>query len=285
MTGAFIPGTGQEEYNKGLVKFNSSAEPRATIQNLIEKIQSAEKNLERIKTNLVRGDYTGEAKKEILAKQEEVIKNLYNDFDKVARKKTTSPGHPEGEQLRYLALEEGSPENIAYDQAKQEYDSIGAARTSQGQDRSIDITSSIDQTMAPEKEISGKYTSKTKGPTLLKKSSKAGFEQSLETSRSKPWIDFGLSINPQYGKYSKRELDKRLKKFGDYTGSGYTPYGLDYGIIKSGPRTGKYDEDLGYKELSNYIDKYEANQKIADAGGISKLAKGGLAGLMKKYYD
>ena len=82
-----------------------------------------------------------------------------------------------------------------------------------------------------------------------------------------------------------REIDKRLKKYGDYTGSGYTPYGHDYGIIKSGPRTGKYDEDLGYKELSNYIDKYEANQKIADAGGVANMATGGLANLMKKYYD
>ena len=37
LTGAFIPGTSQEEYNKGLVKFDSSARPMATIQNLIER--------------------------------------------------------------------------------------------------------------------------------------------------------------------------------------------------------------------------------------------------------
>jgi len=249
LTGAFMEGTGEEEYHKGLTKFDSSAEPHGTAIDLIDKIQSAEKNLERIKTNLVRGDYTGEAKIKQIADQEEVIKNLYNDFNKVARKKTTSPGHPEGEQTRYLALEEGSPERIAYDQAKQEYDSIGEAKA------------------------------------LLKKSSKAGFEQSLESSRAKPWIDFGLLKNPQYGKFSKRELDKRLKQIGDYAGSGYTPYGLDYGTIKSGPRTGKYDEDLGYRELSNFISEFEANEKIADAGGVANMATGGLAGLMKKYYD
>ena len=249
ITGAFVQGTGQEEYHKGLFAKDSSAEPRGTAIDLIDKIQSAEKNLERIKTNLVRGDYTGEAKIKQIADQEEVIKNLYNDFNKVARKKTTSPGHPEGEQTRYLALEEGSPERIAYDQAKLEYDSGRESKA------------------------------------LIKKSSKAGFEQSLESSRAKPWIDFGLSINPQYGKYSKRELDKRLKQFGDYSGSGYTPYGLGYGTIKSGPQTGKYDENLGYREVSNIMSKFEANEKIADAGGIANMATGGLAGLMKKYYD
>ena len=280
LTGAFIPGTGQEEYNKGLVKFDSRAKPMATIQNLIEKIESEEKNLERIKTNLVRGDYTGEAKKEILAKQEEVIKNLYNDFDKVARKKTTSPGHPEGEQIRYLALEEGSPERVAHAQAKQEYDSIGAARTSQGQDRGIDITSSIDQTMAPEKEILGKYTSEAKGPTLLKRTSKTGFEESLKSSRAEPWIDFSLLKNPQYGKYSKRELDQRLKVFGDYMGYGWTPYGHGYGMQQMKPGIGdmKYNKDLGYRQIAEIMADSESRDRIAEAGGISKLAGGGMVG-------
>ena len=252
----------------------------ATIQNLIEKIESEEKNLERIKTNLVRGDYTGEAKKEILAKQEEVIKNLYNDFDKVARKKTTSPGHPEGEQIRYLALEEGSPERVAHAQAKQEYDSIGAARTSQGQDRGIDITSSIDQTMAPEKEILGKYTSAAKGPTLLKRTSKTGFEESLKSSRAEPWIDFSLLKNPQYGKYSKRELDQRLKVFGDYMGYGWTPYGHGYGMQQMKPGIGdmKYNKDLGYRQIAEIMADSESRDRIAEAGGISKLAGGGMVG-------
>jgi len=277
LTGAFIPGTGQEEYHKGLVKFDSRAKPMATIQNLIEKIESEEKNLERMKTNLVRGDYTGEAKKEILAKQEEVIKNLYNDIDKVARK----DAGPRGENVRYLALEEGSPEKVAYDQAKQEYDSIGAARTSQGQDRGIDITSSIDQTMAPEKEILGKYTSEAKGPTLLKRKSKHGFKESLKTSRAEPWIDFGLSINPQYGKYSKREIDERLKQFGDYYGYGWTPYGLNYGMQQMQPGIRddmRYNKDLGYEEVADAMMKNEAWENLSK--GAPNMASGGRAGYM-----
>ena len=223
-----------------------------------------------MKTNLVRGDYSGEAKKEILAKQEALIKNLYNDFDKVARKKATSPGHPEGEQVRYLALEEGSPERVAFDQAKQEYDSIGAARTSQGQ--SIGITSN----MTP-----GKYTSEAKGPTLLKKPSKHGFEESLKTSRSEPWIDFGLSINPKYGKYSKRELDQRLKQFGDYYGYGWTPYGHRYGMqqMKPGIRDDmKYNEDLGYEEVADRLMMNEAWENLSK--GAPNMASGGRAGYM-----
>ena len=277
LTGAFIPGTGQEEYNKGLVKFDSSAKPMATIQNLIEKIESEEKNLERMKTSLVRGDYSGEAKKEILAKQEALIKNLYNDFDKVARRKNEGP---RGENVRYLALEEGSPELVAFDQIKREYDSIGAARTSQGEDRSIDITSSIDQTMAPEKEISGKYTSKAKRPTLLKSKSKHGFEESLKTSRAEPWIDFGLSINPKYGKYSKKELDKRLKEFGDYYGYGYTPYGLGYGMQQMQPGIGdtKYNKDLGYREVADALMMSDAWDNLYK--GAPNMADGGRAGYM-----
>jgi len=248
LTGSFIKGTGQEEYNKGLSAKYPEAKPMATIQNLIEKIQSEEKNLERIKTNLVRGDYTGEAKKEILAKQEEVIKNLYNDFNKVARKKTTSPGHPEGEQTRYLALEEGSPERIAYDQAKLEYDSGRESKA------------------------------------LIKKSSKAGFKESLKSSRAKPWIDFGLLKNPQYGEYSKREIDKRLKQFGDYAGYGWTPYGHDFGMQQMKPGIGdkKYNKDLGYRQVAEAMAESEATDRIAQAGGVANMAEGGIMSLKKK---
>ena len=244
LTGGFIKGTSQEEYNKGLVNFDSSAKPMATIQNLIEKIEREEKNLERMETSLVRGDYTGEAKKELLAKQEALIKNLHNDFDKVARKKATSPGHPEGEQVKYLALEEGSPERIAFDRAKQEYDSIGEAKA------------------------------------LLKKPSKHGFEESLKTSRAEPWIDFSLSINPKYGKYSKKELDKRLKEFGDYFGYGWTPYGLGYGMQQMQPGIGdmKYNENLGYREVADALMMSDAWDNLSK--GAPNMADGGRAGYM-----
>ena len=61
LTGAFIEGTGQEEYHKGLYAKDSKAKPYGQTLDLIQKIQSEEKQLERIKTDLVRGDYTGEA--------------------------------------------------------------------------------------------------------------------------------------------------------------------------------------------------------------------------------
>ena len=160
ITGAFIEGTGQQEYHKGLTKFDSGASPKAMALDLIDQIESAEKNLETIKESaLGRADYTGKTKQENIAKQEDVIKNLYTKFNKVARKKTTSPGHPEGEQTRYLALEPGSPEDRAYQSAKQEYDSMGEATA------------------------------------LLKRTSKAGFEQMLkEGAQKRPYSKYGYCL-------------------------------------------------------------------------------------------
>jgi hypothetical protein len=244
LTGAFIKGTGQEEYHKGLVKFDSSSKPMAQIQNLMQKIESEEKQLERIKTDLVRGDYTGEAKKEKIAQQEAVIKNLYKDFDKVARRKNEGP---RGENVRYLALEEGSPEQSAYDQAKQEYDSIGEAKAA------------------------------------LKKTSEHGFKEAIKSSRAEPWIDYSLSISPQYGKLSKKEIDDRLRQIGDYYGYGYTPHGLGFGMQQMQPGIGdmKYDEDLGYREISDIMTTQDAQDKIATFGGIANMAGGGIASIRR----
>ena len=244
LTGAFIKGTGQEEYHKGLVKFDSSSKPMAQIQNLMQKIESEEKQLERVKTDLVRGDYTGEAKKEKIAKQEAVIKNLYKDFDKVARRKNEGP---RGENVRYLALEEGSPEQSAYDQAKQEYDSIGEAKAA------------------------------------LKKTSEHGFKEAIKSSRAEPWIDYSLSISPQYGKLSKKEIDDRLRQIGDYYDYGYTPYGLGFGMQQMQPGIGdmKYDEDLGYREISDIMTTQDAQDKIATFGGIANMAGGGIASIRR----
>ncbi|MBC8407220.1 MAG: hypothetical protein H8E12_00550, partial [Rhodobacteraceae bacterium] len=91
---------------------------------------------------------------------------------------------------------------------------------------------------------------------------------------------FGLSINPQYGKYSKRELDKRLKQFGDYYGYGWTPYGHDFGMQQMKPGIGdmKYNKDLGYKELADVIMMNEAWENLSK--GAPNMAEGGRAGYM-----
>ena len=90
-----------------------------------------------------------------------------------------------------------------------------------------------------------------------------------------------------------QDAKNELKNIGDYYGQGYTPYGLNklyedagmqnpgFGIEKVGPRTGKYNEEKGLQE---YLDSMRT-QQIADAGGLANMANGGLAELMKKYYD
>ena len=59
--------------------------------------------------------------------------------------------------------------------------------------------------MIPEKEILGKYTSKAKGPTLLKRTSKAGFERMIKEGAQKR----GYS-KLAYG-YEESEQDKKNK--------------------------------------------------------------------------
>jgi hypothetical protein len=42
---------------------------------------------------------------------------------------------------------------------------------------------------------------------------------------------------------------------------------------------------MTYPEIQDYIKREDQMQAIAEAGGVSKMATGGLANLMKKYYD
>jgi len=42
---------------------------------------------------------------------------------------------------------------------------------------------------------------------------------------------------------------------------------------------------MTYPEIQDYIKRQDQMQAIAEAGGVSKMATGGLANLMKKYYD
>jgi len=90
-----------------------------------------------------------------------------------------------------------------------------------------------------------------------------------------------------------QDAKNELQNIGDYYGQGFTPYGINklyedagmqnpgFGIEKVGPRTGKYNEEKGLQE---YLDSMRT-QQIADAGGVANMANGGLAELMKKYYD
>ena len=41
----------------------------------------------------------------------------------------------------------------------------------------------------------------------------------------------------------------------------------------------KYNKDLGYRQIAEEIANAEATDRIAQAGGVSKLASGGLANL------
>ena len=90
-----------------------------------------------------------------------------------------------------------------------------------------------------------------------------------------------------------QDAKNELQNIGDYYGRGFTPYGINklyedagmqnpgFGIEKVGPRTGKYNEEKGLQE---YLDSMRT-QQIADAEGVANMANGGIANLMKKYYD
>ena len=81
----------------------------------------------------------------------------------------------------------------------------------------------------------------------------------------------------------KELIDTDLKMFGDYFGYGWTPYGHGYGMQQMKPGIGdmKYNEDLGYRELIEAIADSDARDRIAEAGGVSKMAGGGLANLTR----
>ena len=96
------------------------------------------------------------------------------------------------------------------------------------------------------------------------------------------------------GILTTQDAKNELQNIGDYYGQGFTPYGInklyeDAGIqnpnfgynVVDGVRTGKYNEEKGLQE---YLDSMRT-QQIADAGGVANMANGGIANLMKKYYD
>ena len=222
LTGAFMRGTGEEEYHKGLTKKYSEAKPYARSMDIINRIQDIEGTLATIEADPL----TEYGERQDRLQQE--LESLYKELDVVAKAKGVGPAGQYGK--RYTALEHRSPEQIAYDQAKLEYDSGREAKAA------------------------------------IKRTSKAGFEQMIKEGVQKrpvPFIDFSL-IPEQYGKYNKNELDKILK---NYT---YGPY--------VNPKTFGFSD---YGDLSDHLSKLEATHNIAQAGGISKLAGGGMVGIRK----
>jgi len=43
----------------------------------------------------------------------------------------------------------------------------------------------------------------------------------------------------------------------------------------------KYNEDLGYRQLIEYMTDAEARDRIAEAGGVANMAGGGMVGIRK----
>ena len=93
------------------------------------------------------------------------------------------------------------------------------------------------------------------------------------------------ALYPQldFANLSNKEIDKQLADSGVYS-----PYTLGFGMQQRQPGIRdnmKYNEDLAYDELREYFNKMvdkdiksQQMQTIADAGGVSNLAKGGRAG-------
>ena len=167
LTGAFIKGTGQEEYHKGLYKKYAAAKPFGTAMDLLTRIEEEESVLDTMR----QGSDRVTTSEEMLSAQKDKIADLYSFFDKLARK----------EGGRYLALEQGSPEQVAYERAKLEYDS-GREAT------------------AP-----------------IKRTSQYGIEQMIkEGAQKRPVHTYGYEAPEKYGEFTKTELDNILKWSGSY---------------------------------------------------------------------
>ena len=83
---------------------------------------------------------------------------------------------------------------------------------------------------------------------------------------------------PQSATADKQRLKKRYEQM-DKDVPTYSSQQIDKMLIDSNITR----EEMGMDD--NQINKYIKNQRVADAGGVSNLAQGGLADLMKKYYD
>jgi len=85
-------------------------------------------------------------------------------------------------------------------------------------------------------------------------------------------------IIPQSATADKQRLKKRYQQMDEAVPT-YSSQQIDKMLLDNNITR----EDMGMND--NQINEYIKNQRVADAGGVSNLAEGGLADLMKKYYD
>jgi len=230
ITGAFTKTTGEEAYNKDLFAKFPQAQPYGKLGEIINRITKIQNTL-----STIEGDPASEYNnpERIQALQTE-LNNLENEYTTLSR---------DGK-----ALEEGSNEQIAYNQAKQEFDSIEAAK-------------------AP-----------------IKPMSEAGFEQMIkEGAQDRPVLGkMDIEMIPNVTAFTKKELDDVLFNVGQKYGyqSTPSPYSFGLGEITVGPQIGKYSENLGYQQLADILQQdldTAKTDEIARAGGVANLAGGGIA--------
>ena len=246
ITGAFTKTTAEEAYNKDLFRKFPEAQPFGRAGEIINRMIKIENALDNMDAGVEGLDSMNNPQR--YAALEAEYKNLEKELDVVGRKEVVSEG-PAGQfsYETYKALEPGSNEQIAYNRAKQEFDSIEAAK-------------------AP-----------------LKQKSQFGIKEMFKDAPKRPYLGYGkemLEMIPGVTAFTKKEMDDTLKNIGEEYGYGFTPYGLGLGTIKTGPQTGKYSETLGYQELADKIQKSIDEQRtgdIARAGGVAYLSSGGIA--------
>ena len=247
ITGAFTKTTGEEAYNKDLFAKFPQAQPYGRAGEIINRMTKIERALDNMDAGVEGLDSMNNPQR--YAALEAEYKNLEKELDVVGRKEVVSEG-PAGKfsYETYKALEPGSNEQIAYNQAKQEFDAIEAAK-------------------AP-----------------IKPMSKAGFEQMIkEGAQDRPVLGkMDIGMIPDVTAFTKKQLDDVLFNVGQEAGfkSTPSPYSFGLGEITVGPQAGKYSEILGYQQLADILQQdldRAKTDEIARAGGVANLAGGGIA--------
>ena len=95
---------------------------------------------------------------------------------------------------------------------------------------------------------------------LLKKTSKAGFEQMLkEGAQKRPYSKYGYVAPEKYGEFTKNQLDEILKQFGSY-GPHVSPQTFGF---------------KDYADLSTFVSNYGKTWDVAQTGGVANMKSGG----------
>ena len=112
LTGAFISGTGQEEFHKELYAKDSKAKPYGQALDLVDAYNKAQKNIERIKQTVYRGPGQKEQALAVAERDLRGIEAQYNALTKQGK-----------------IMEEGSPEYENYMAAKTEFEDTAKAKS------------------------------------------------------------------------------------------------------------------------------------------------------------